>query len=93
MCRVGVLAEAAARVVATPALHHVLTRLAEPLMVKLVQGLLQLQALPVLLLDSTDPPVILELLLDSQQIRCAACIGLRPRLDLACRRCRAVACH
>ncbi|KAK9867903.1 hypothetical protein WJX84_010491 [Apatococcus fuscideae] len=33
------------------------------------RGLLQLQALPVLLLDSTDPPVILELLLDSQQIR------------------------
>ena len=60
--RVQDLVRAAAGLAQFPDLELMLTRLAEPLMVQLVQNLLQLQALPVLLLELDNAPAILDVI-------------------------------
>lgn len=50
-------------------LEHMVTRLAEPLMVQLVQSILQLQAQPILLLELESTPAILDILFRSPKAR------------------------
>ena len=69
MHRVQDLLTSAAALARYPDLELILTRLAEPLMVQLAQGILQLQALPILLLDLDGTPPILDVVFQKPNAR------------------------
>ena len=67
--RVQDLVLSAAVLAQSPYLELILTRLAEPLMVQLAQNILQLQALPVLLLELDNTPAILDVIFCNSNAR------------------------
>ena len=63
------LVERAASLARPAELVQMLTKMTEPLVVQLTQQMLQLQSLPVLLLEAEEPPSTLTFLLEQPQAR------------------------